>query len=329
MKQAICNDYDFSKKILDSIFDNPEPVNSTLERFAEKKENNKVQVSERLHGLLHRCGNIHAVKEFLTYLVFETYALTNNDYSYQLSRLGFFETLQESDIFTAMKKEEQKKLLKLMKWQFERVKRLNDYICRNIKDPAKLNVLDLGCGIGQLSYLMAEKGMNVTAVDLTVKEAVKIQEVLKNRINYTSKITFIERNALDLSNIKGKFDIATLADVVEHITEKEKLFFEVEKKLNNNGYIVLHTDNLTKLNLLLSVKRLIYLMTFRNPKKYNLAWSGGEGGHVGLDTPGGIMNYLKKLDYSPQMQYDKDTFSAKVFPKLFANGFMVIAQKQH
>jgi 2-polyprenyl-3-methyl-5-hydroxy-6-metoxy-1,4-benzoquinol methylase len=278
--------------------------------------------------LLQRCVNINAVKEFLTYLVFETYQLEENDFSYQLSRLGFFDTLNDSTVFKAMKVVEQKKLLKLMNWQFNRVKRMSDYICKHIELSKDKTVIDLGCGIGQLSYLLAERGLQVTAIDLDVSHSLVIQKRLKSKIDYAKNVVFKKGNALDLSDINRQFDLITLADVVEHITEKEKLFKEIDSKLNHGGAIAIHTDNLIKLELLQFVKRIIYLFTFRNPKGYNLAWSGGEGGHVGLDTPAGITKFMRNMNYTVKIEYDKDDFLSKLLPGIFANGFIVVAQKK-
>lgn len=321
-------DYIFCKKTLESIFSDSELVEKTLERFVDFKNKKIERVDQRIQGLLHRCGNINAVKEFLTYLVFETYQEEESDLSYQMARLGYLDTLNTSKVFSGMKSKEQQKLLKLMKWQVDRVKNMCDFICRNIDAPVDKNVLDVGCGIGQLSYQLAKQGMNVTAIDLDVKSAVKIQPIVLAQFNYASKVSFKQGNALDLSNINEKYDLISLADVVEHITNKKTLFREIDKKLKLNGGLIIHTDNLTKLRLLMLVKRIIYLFTFRNPKSYNLAWSGGDGGHVGLQTPELLIELLNGFGYKSICNYDQDNVPAQICPKLFANGFMLFSVKK-
>ena len=324
----IKREYKFAKSILSSLFRNEHPVLKTLERFAKFKGDEVVFLDKRLQGLLHRCGNINAMKEFLVYLVFETYLLQEKDYSYQLARLGEFESLNDSSVFSALTEYEQHKLMKLMQWQFNRVKRMCDYICNNINTPSNKHVLDIGCGIGQLSYILAKQGMKVTGIDLNIDQALTIQAVFAEKHSYARNVVFEKGDALDLSEIKSSFDIITLADVVEHITEKEQLFSEINKKLNSNGIIAIHTDNLTKLKLLQIVKRIIYLLTFRNPRNYNMAWSGGEGGHVGLQTPESITDYLEKLNFKAVFEYDKDGALSNIIPNLFVNGFMLIAKKK-
>ena len=316
-------DYAFSRKLLLSMFRESKPVDITLERFVD----NDAEVNLRLQGLLHRCGNINAVKEFLLYLVFETYQLQEKDYSYRLSLLGDFESLNNSHVFRGLRKNEQEKLLKLMHWQFNRVKNMCDYLCCNINTSSNKHVLDIGCGIGQLSYLLAEKGMKVTGIDLSIDQALEIQTVFAEKHSYAKNVIFKEGDALNIFDIKSTFDLITLADVVEHITEKEQLFREIDNKLTSNGIIAIHTDNLTKLKFLKFLKRIIYLLTFRNPLNYNLAWSGGEGGHVGLQTPESIIGYLEKLNFKTMFKYDKDGVLSKLIPNLFANGFVLIAKK--
>lgn len=321
-------DYKFCQKIMLSIFSESELVEQTLARFSNIENNRIISVDNRIKGLLQHCGNINAVREFLTYLVFETFQVKENDFSYHLARLGFIDALNKSKVFSGMNQKEQFKLQKLMQWQINRVRRMCNFICAKLDDSRYKNVLDLGCGIGQLSYQLAKKGMRVTAVDLDIKQAITLQNLITNKYPFVSKVSFEKGNALDLSNINKKYDLITLADVVEHITDKEKLFTATIEKLNNNGVIALHTDNLTKLQLLLFAKKLIYFLTFRNPKSYNLAWSGGEGGHVGLQTPKQLINLLKKFQFESICQYDKDYLLAKISPPLFANGFMLFSVRK-
>ena len=321
-------DYRFCFNTLNSIFSEIEPVNRTLARFVKFNNGNIEKIDKRIQGLMHRCGNINAVKEFLIYLVFETYQQEENDYSYQMARLGFIEKIYKSPVYMAMKQPEKDKIVKLMKWQVDRVVRMRDLICSKTDKVEDKKILDIGCGIGQLSYQLAKHGMQVNAVDLDVKESIEIQQLLSCEYSFVNNISFSKGNALDLSNIKKKYDIITLADVVEHITNKEQLFTAIDKKLFTGGSLVIHTDNLTKLRLLLIAKRIIYFLTLRNPKTYNLAWSGGEGGHIGLETPKYLINILKKYNYRSTYKYDKDSILSKLYPKLFANGFMLMSVKQ-
>ena len=123
-------DYYLCQKILISIFADKELVQTTLSRFSTFDGNKLKSVNKRIQGLLHRCGNINAVKEFLTYLVFETYQEKENDFSYHLARLGFGGELNSSKVFLGMPSSQQIKLQKLMQWQVNRVKQMCDFICR-------------------------------------------------------------------------------------------------------------------------------------------------------------------------------------------------------
>ncbi|MEA2013005.1 MAG: methyltransferase domain-containing protein [Verrucomicrobiota bacterium] len=321
-------DYIFCKEILQSIFVDDVLVQRTLARFTTIKNNEIMEVHSRIQGLMRRCGNINAVKEFLTYLVFETQQEEKNDYSYQMARLRFIEKMYDSPAFMAMKQSEKNKIIKLMKWQVERVVRMSNLICSKIENLTEKTVLDIGCGIGQFSYQLAKQGMKVRGIDLNVAESVKIQKILSAEHPFVENVTFIQGNALDMSSIQEQYDIITLADVVEHIVDKKQLFNEVNARLKPGGSLVIHTDNLTKLQILLMVKRILYFLTLKNPKSYNLAWSGGDGDHIGLQTPKYLMNMLKGFGFTSMCKYDKDSFLAKINSRFFANGFLLLAMKE-
>lgn len=109
-------------------------------------------------------------------------------------------------------------------------KSLNRYIPLQIG-----NILEIGCGVGDMSYKMSKKWKkaNVTGLDLS-DTAVKIATELfgSNRIKYFAG----SFNAIELST---SFDLIVLFDVYEHVHASERKLFN--EKLNNHlkpgGYL--------------------------------------------------------------------------------------------
>lgn len=76
-------------------------------------------------------------------------------------------------------------------------------------------ILDLGCGIGQYSRYMKNKGFQVCGVDFA-QEMIKLARLKDNSINY------IEADICDLpENMEKDFDGVLIAFVIQHLSKKE------------------------------------------------------------------------------------------------------------
>jgi 2-polyprenyl-3-methyl-5-hydroxy-6-metoxy-1,4-benzoquinol methylase len=111
---------------------------------------------------------------------------------------------------------------------------LNKYI-----NQIKFNsILDVGCGDGSHLDSLEKKGFlkekRVFATDLS-----------KNRITLVKKrfplFNCVICDACDLGIIKNKIDLIISTQVIEHVTNDEKMIKEVYKKLNSRGYFYLST----------------------------------------------------------------------------------------
>ncbi|MFW5983500.1 MAG: class I SAM-dependent methyltransferase [bacterium] len=101
------------------------------------------------------------------------------------------------------------------------------------------SVLEIGCGIGTVTSLLAKYLSNsghVLAVDLS-KKSIKIA---RQRIN-KKNVKFIDGDILDM-DIKDKYDVILLPDVIEHIPlDKHPLLFKkLSNLLKDNGMITIH-----------------------------------------------------------------------------------------
>lgn len=102
-----------------------------------------------------------------------------------------------------------------------------------LTEPNK-KVLDIGCSKGFLGQKLKEKGCILTGIDNN-------KEDLTEAKKYYDKTFLMDINK---DNIKGKYDIIILGDVIEHLPEPEKILKDIKKNLNENGYILVSVPNI-------------------------------------------------------------------------------------
>jgi 2-polyprenyl-3-methyl-5-hydroxy-6-metoxy-1,4-benzoquinol methylase len=120
---------------------------------------------------------------------------------------------------------------------------LIELILKNIDIPSGSNILDMACGAGRHSIFFAERGFEVTAVDLSEK----LLSVAKQRAEKRNlKIDFIQA---DLRNfhVNKKFNLAvnlfTSFGYFQDDYENFSVFRDAHKLLSDNGYFVLDFFN--------------------------------------------------------------------------------------
>ena len=93
-----------------------------------------------------------------------------------------------------------------------------EYIEKYLSDGAK--ILEIGAGTGRYSVSLADKGYDVTAVEL-VKHNI---DIMKKKVKAEHKIKIIEGNAVDLSFLDGEtYDIVLLLGPMYHLfTDEDK-----------------------------------------------------------------------------------------------------------
>lgn len=92
--------------------------------------------------------------------------------------------------------------------------------------------LDVGCGIGDLSYYLALKGWDGAAIDLSKDAIVKAKAIL---INF--KQVLPEHKSLD--ECKGRFNTVFCLDVLEHIKDDLGALKHIYDLLLPEGYLVI------------------------------------------------------------------------------------------
>jgi 2-polyprenyl-6-hydroxyphenyl methylase/3-demethylubiquinone-9 3-methyltransferase len=148
---------------------------------------------------------------------------------------------------------------------------------------AELNILDVGCGGGILSESLAQRGANVTGIDmgeapLSVARLHSLESGVK--INYR-KITAEEI----AEEQPEQYDIVTCLEMLEHVPDPSQVIAACAKLVKPGGDVYFSTIN-------------------RNPKSYVFAIIGAE--YVLRLLPKGTHEYSKFIKPSELAQWSRD-----------------------
>ena len=112
-------------------------------------------------------------------------------------------------------------------WEQQIRRALNGRICRH--------VLDVGCGPGFFSVLLARLGYEVTAVDYTEN---MLAEARKNAAHYGVDIDFRRMDAQKLDFEDGIFDLVISRNVLWNLEQPEQAYREWLRVLKPNGTVM-------------------------------------------------------------------------------------------
>ena len=116
-------------------------------------------------------------------------------------------------------------------------------------------ILDIGCGIGTLSFILAEQGNEVTGYDINNK-AIGFCKFLNEKHN--RGVIFVNELPLDLT----KFDVITATDVLEHIKDLKGFLTDLSKRMKI-GAMLYHYD---------SFENVVAMMHFSENGKFRDQW---------------------------------------------------------
>jgi 2-polyprenyl-3-methyl-5-hydroxy-6-metoxy-1,4-benzoquinol methylase len=104
-----------------------------------------------------------------------------------------------------------------------------------LESKAKLKILDVGCGSGELALYLAKKGHQVIGID---RESEYISMALRNANNDAVTIQF---HAISIENYQPdeQFDIVVSTDVLEHIQDDRKAFDKICSFSKPGGEIII------------------------------------------------------------------------------------------
>lgn len=106
------------------------------------------------------------------------------------------------------------------------------------------NVLDLGCGYGEYTYMLSEalKNTNFIALDIDEERIESVKQVIVQ-----NKYSNVQAHLGKIQTLENKkFDLIYSVDVFEHIKAEEMPFNEAFDSLNENGFLIVKIPNVTQ-----------------------------------------------------------------------------------
>jgi 2-polyprenyl-6-hydroxyphenyl methylase/3-demethylubiquinone-9 3-methyltransferase len=125
---------------------------------------------------------------------------------------------------------------------------IGDEIVRQL-GPSPQRVLDLGCGAGFLANHLAALGHHVTGIDTTLENL-----GVARAHDATQTATYEPGDACALHFPDRSFDVVCAMDLLEHVTEPDRLIAEAGRVLRPGGVFFFHTFNRTKAAHLIVIK---------------------------------------------------------------------------
>jgi len=113
-----------------------------------------------------------------------------------------------------------------------------------------VKILDAGCGYGIYSLILAEKGYNLTSLDI---EAIRIKEIESMKNEYGFIKDKIKTKIGSLTNLPFKneeFEVIICSEVLEHIKDYKKAFLELGRVLKKNGALIVSVPTDSEQNLI-------------------------------------------------------------------------------
>jgi SAM-dependent methyltransferase len=110
------------------------------------------------------------------------------------------------------------------------------------------SILELGCGLGDLSSTVAAQGQSVVGTDISLaalRTAAKRRVVDQTRGGAPRKLAFVQMNAIQLGFAAGSFDYVVSTSMVEHLHpgDIQSHFREVHRVLKPSGVYLIWCPN--------------------------------------------------------------------------------------
>lgn len=94
--------------------------------------------------------------------------------------------------------------------------------------------LEVGCAIGAASAILAERGFDVLATDIS-------EYAVKNARKLQKDVRFEQMDIEKTKKYSNKYDLIIAFEVIEHLRDPEKALINMNRMLKNNGTLVLST----------------------------------------------------------------------------------------
>jgi SAM-dependent methyltransferase len=168
-------------------------------------------------------------------------------------------------------------------------------------------VLDVGCGIGGPSRMLADDyNCKVTGIDLS-HEYIRTASALSRLVGLQDKTEFLQGSALELPFKDASFDVAWTQHVQMNIEDKTRFYAEIDRVLSDRGTFVYYD----------------IFMKDGEDVDYPVPWANNATISF-LDTPANMQCILRELGFRKIQSTDQTSkgsrFLIGLFNKLKRNG---------
>jgi 2-polyprenyl-3-methyl-5-hydroxy-6-metoxy-1,4-benzoquinol methylase len=119
-----------------------------------------------------------------------------------------------------------------------------DYIVKNIQTvfgSAKCRILEIGCGNGNISTVLASYGHEVLAIDIS-EDCIRYAAALKEKFNLKN-LNFKVSNAAEILNVGEPFDAVICSEVLEHLDDPVSIVSKAYSVLKPGGILIVTVPN--------------------------------------------------------------------------------------
>ncbi len=161
-----------------------------------------------------------------------------------------------------------------------------------IKQNKALRLLDIGTGLGTMIETANEMGF--------IAEGIDICEPLVEKANARGlKVYCTSAEDFDRSDV---YDVVTMMDIIEHVSEPVKLLQSVHSMLKSGGEVIVYTPNYR--DIMVEFSRLLYRFNLKNPVQIiyganHLCFFDDRTLAIALNNSGFEINKSKIFPYFP------------------------------
>ncbi|MEK7498051.1 MAG: class I SAM-dependent methyltransferase, partial [Patescibacteria group bacterium] len=102
--------------------------------------------------------------------------------------------------------------------------------------PEAKRILDIGCGVGTVSYYFGSMGKKVVGIDIS-KTAIELAKLNAKSLNVDKNVKFKVIDFPD-QNATGKFDLVLLSEVLEHLRDDNLAVKKIYRLLRPKGLVI-------------------------------------------------------------------------------------------
>lgn len=157
-------------------------------------------------------------------------------------------------------------------------------------------ILECGCGVGAVVQKCLLKKAVVFGVNNNLRELILAKNFMSGE-SLPGSYFFICADGLRLPFRAGIFDKAVLADVIEHLGDRDKeiIVKEILRVTKSRGYVLVNTPNLLSILLGTIYRKLKAILKGESPAKYGIPFIDG---HRGLVSAFYLKRFFKGMRYT-------------------------------